>query len=180
MITRIGVAFEAEGDGFWLARRLRARGIEGYVIYPTSVAVSREHRRAEADRLDTELLKRAFLGWLGGERDHCSMGAISTLAPEPRQRALADLNRMNERHFGLGPASEASSRPCAKRHNSLKDCARQKVRPCRRIRWPNCSATWRVRVSQSARYGRSSAMWTKYCTVGPYDGSKLPWTLVNK
>ena len=38
------------------------------VIHPTSVAVSREHRRAKTDRLDTELLKRAFLGWLRGER----------------------------------------------------------------------------------------------------------------
>ena len=40
-------------------------GIEAHVIHPTSVAVSREHRRAKTDRLDTELLKRAFLGWLG-------------------------------------------------------------------------------------------------------------------
>src|SRR4051812_3137924 len=46
-ITRIAVAFEAGRDGFWLARWLRARGIEAYVIHPTSVAVSREHRRAK-------------------------------------------------------------------------------------------------------------------------------------
>jgi hypothetical protein len=55
MITRMVVAFEAGRDGFWLARWLRARGIEAYVIHPTSVAVSREHRRAKTDRLDTEL-----------------------------------------------------------------------------------------------------------------------------
>src|SRR5918998_5010397 len=54
-ITRIAVAFEAGRDGFWLARWLRARGIEAYVIHPTSIAVSREHRRAKTDRLDTEL-----------------------------------------------------------------------------------------------------------------------------
>ena len=52
-ITRIAVAFEAGRDGFWLARWLRARDIESYVIHPTSVAVSREHRRAKTDRLDT-------------------------------------------------------------------------------------------------------------------------------
>src|SRR5215207_9412267 len=63
-ITRIAVAFEAGRDGFWLARWLRARGIEAYVIHPTSVAVSREHRRAKTDRLDTGLLKRVFIGWL--------------------------------------------------------------------------------------------------------------------
>src|SRR6266852_5435872 len=70
-ITRIAVAYEAGRDGFWLARWLRARDIETYVIHPTSVAVSREHRRAKTDRLDTGLLKRVFIGWLRGEPDHC-------------------------------------------------------------------------------------------------------------
>ena len=67
-ITRIALAFEAGRDGFWLARWLNARGVEAHVIHPSSVAVSREHRRAKTDRLDTELLKRGFLGWLRGER----------------------------------------------------------------------------------------------------------------
>jgi transposase len=61
-IKRIAVAFEAGRDGFWLARWLRARSIEVHVIHASSVALSREHRRAKTDRLDTELLKRAFLG----------------------------------------------------------------------------------------------------------------------
>ena len=65
-IKRIAVVFEAGRDGFWLARWLRARDIEAHVIHASSVAVSREHRRAKTDRLDTELLKRAFLGWLRG------------------------------------------------------------------------------------------------------------------
>lgn len=85
-ITRMVVAFEAGRDGFWLARWLRGRGIEAYVIHPTSVAVPREHRRAKTDRLDTELLKRAFLGWLRGEPDHCSMAAIPTLQEEDAKR----------------------------------------------------------------------------------------------
>lgn len=85
-ITRIAVAYEAGRDGFWLARWLGARGIEAHVIHPTSVAVSREHRRAKTDRLDTELLKRAFLGWLRGEPDHCSMAAIPTIEEEDARR----------------------------------------------------------------------------------------------
>jgi transposase len=85
-IARTAIAFEAGRDGFWLARWLRARGIEAYVIHPTSVAVSREHRRAKTDRLDTELLKRAFIGWLRGETDHCSMVAIPTLEDEDAKR----------------------------------------------------------------------------------------------
>ena len=81
-IKRISVAFEAGRDGFWLARWLRARKIEAHVIHASSVAVSREHRRAKTDRLDSELLKRAFLGWLRGERDHCKMVAIPTIKDE--------------------------------------------------------------------------------------------------
>ncbi|MGA7329720.1 MAG: hypothetical protein WBX25_35880 [Rhodomicrobium sp.] len=61
-IKHIAVAYEAGRDGFWLARWLRARAIEAYIIHPTSVAVSREHRRAKTDRLDTGLLKRIFIG----------------------------------------------------------------------------------------------------------------------
>jgi transposase len=86
MVTRICVAFEAGRDGFWLARWLRARDVEAHVMHPSSVAVSREHRRAKTDRLDTELLKRAFLGWLRGERDHCSMAAIPTVEEEDAKR----------------------------------------------------------------------------------------------
>jgi transposase len=85
-IERIAVAFEAGRDGFWLARWLRGRGIEAHVIHASSVAVSREHRRAKTDRLDTELLKRAFLGWLRGERDHCKMVAIPTTEDEDAKR----------------------------------------------------------------------------------------------
>src|SRR6201995_4088506 len=85
-IERMTVAFEAGRDGFWLARWLRARGIEAHVIHASSVAVSREPRRSKTDRLDTELLKRAFLGWLRRERDHCKMVAIPTTKDEDAKR----------------------------------------------------------------------------------------------
>ena len=85
-IERIVVAFEAGRDGFWLARWLKARSVDAYVIHAASVAVSREHRRAKTDRLDSELLKRAFLGWLRGERDHCKMVAIPTAKDEDAKR----------------------------------------------------------------------------------------------
>ena len=85
-ITRIAVAFEAGRDGFWLARWLEARGVEVHVMHPSSVAVSREHRRAKTDRLDTELLKRSFLGWLRGERGHCSMARVPTMLEEDAKR----------------------------------------------------------------------------------------------
>src|SRR5260370_3628510 len=51
-------------------------------------------RRAKTDRLDTELLKRSFLGWLRGERDHCKMVAIPTTQDE-------DAKRPNREHESL-------------------------------------------------------------------------------
>jgi transposase len=76
------VGYEAGRDGFWLARWLSARGIEVYVIHPTSIAVSREHRRAKTDRLDIGPLKRALLGWLRGEEKHLGAAAPKCFSAE--------------------------------------------------------------------------------------------------
>jgi transposase len=100
-ITRMVVAFEAGRDGFWLARWLRAHGIEAYVIHPTSVAVSREHRRAKTDRLDIALLKRSFLGWLRGEKKHCSMAAIPTLEEEDAKRPNREREQLVGKRTGV-------------------------------------------------------------------------------
>ena len=85
-ITRTVVAYESGRDGFWLARLLQNHGIEVYVIHASSVAVSREQRRAKTDRLDTEMLMRALLGWLRGEPGHCRMVAIPTVEQEDARR----------------------------------------------------------------------------------------------
>ncbi len=98
------MAFEAGHDGFWLARWLAALGIEVHVIHSSSVAVTREHRRAKTDRLDTELLKRGFLGWLRGEHGHCKMVAVPTLAEEDAKRPS------RERETLVGEASRIITR----------------------------------------------------------------------
>jgi len=82
-IKRICVAYEAGRDGVWLARWLREQGIEAYVIHPTSIPVSREHRRAKSDRLDLMLLLRALLCWLRGV-------AIPTVEEEDGKRPLRE------------------------------------------------------------------------------------------
>ena len=85
-INRIAVAYETGRDGFWLARWLRNRGIDAHVIHATSVAISREHRRAKTDRIDTAMLRRGFLGWLRGEPGHCSMAIVPSIAEEDAKR----------------------------------------------------------------------------------------------
>src|SRR3989454_11149131 len=100
-IKRIAVAYEAGRDGFWLARWLRMRGIETYVIHASSIPVSREHRRAKTDRIDTQLLLRSFLGWLRGEAKHCSMAAIPTLAEEDARRPNREAKTLSGERGGL-------------------------------------------------------------------------------
>src|SRR3954449_8477286 len=140
-ITRLVVAFEAGRDGFWLARWLRARGIEAYVIHPTSVAVSREHRRAKTDRLDTALLKRVFLGWLRGEPGHCTMAAVPTLEEEDarrpnreRESLVGERTRIvNRMKASLARLGIRGFKPTLRRPWSVwTPCARRRARPCRR------------------------------------------------
>src|SRR5437588_1107114 len=65
-IERIAVAFEAGRDGLWLARWLKARGIEAYVIHAASVAVSRAHRTADRYRPESQMINRSYCCWLRG------------------------------------------------------------------------------------------------------------------
>jgi transposase len=157
-IERIAVAFEAGRDGFWLARWLRARGIEAHVIHASSVAVSREHRRAKTDRLDTELLKRAFLGWLRGERDHCKMVAIPTIGDEDAKRP----NRERESLVGeqtriVNRMKAALSRLGIRGFNPKlsKICARPKTSQYRPTRWLSCVAIWSAVGSSAVKSGTS-------------------------
>jgi transposase len=96
-ISRMIVAYEAGRDGFWLARWLQARGFETHVIHPTSVAVSREHRRSKTDRLDSAMLMRVFFGWLRGERGHCSMVAVPSLEEDAKRPSRERESLVGER-----------------------------------------------------------------------------------
>ena len=179
-ITRLAVAFEAGRDGFWLARWLRARGVEAHVIHPTSVAVSREHRRAKTDRLDTELLKRAFLGWLRGEPDHCSMAAVPTLEQEDAKRPSREreglvgertriVNRMKGALARLGVRGFKPTLRKARR-SAWRRCARRKARRCRRTRSPSCAATWRGCGSCGSRSRSSRRRASSGCGRPPRTG----------
>jgi len=85
-VGRVVLAYEAGRDGFWLARYLEARGIEVYVIQPSSVLVDRRARRAKTDGLDVEMLMRTLLAWLRGEDGVCSMVPIPEEAEEDGRR----------------------------------------------------------------------------------------------
>src|SRR6478735_4701765 len=89
-VVRVVLAYEAGRDGFWLARYLEARGVEVYVIQPSSVLVDRRARRAKTDALDVEMLMRTLQAWLRGEPGVCSMVPIPDVAEEDGRRPVRE------------------------------------------------------------------------------------------
>ena len=93
-ISRICLSYEAGRDGFWLAHWLQDNGIETHVMHPISVPVKREHRRAKTDRLDCQLLLRAYFGWLRGEEHYCRMVAVPTDEQQDARRMSRERKRL--------------------------------------------------------------------------------------
>ena len=130
---------------------LHVQAIEAYVIHAASVAVSREHRRAKTDRIDTELLMRSFLGWLRGEKRHCNMVAIPTMAEEDarrpsreRESLVGEQTRIVNRIkavltlFGIGGFNPRLHKAMQK----LETCAPRTERRCRRMPTQSRAAIW--------------------------------------
>ena len=150
-ITRIAVAFEAGRDGFWLARWLTGHGIEAHVIHSSSVAVSREHKRAKTDRLDTGMLMRVFLGWLRGERGHCGMVAIPTIEEEDAKRPCRERENLvgertriiNRLKSDSGPARHPRLQAAVAQGATAsgRRCGHRKICRSHRTRSMKCDAT---------------------------------------
>src|SRR4051794_15095684 len=66
MVVRVVLAYEAGRDGFWLARYLEARGVEVYVIQPSSVLVDRRGGGARTGGRGGRMVGRAPAGGRGG------------------------------------------------------------------------------------------------------------------
>ena len=113
-VSRVVLAYEAGRDGFWLARYLNARGVEVYVIQPSSVLVDRRARRAKTDALarrktgeigpdlqDVANLKapRPPMRWLSFRRPATSP-TVSVGFSEPRPDKLEAGSQWPSHHIG--------------------------------------------------------------------------------
>ena len=92
--VRIMSCYEAGFDGHWLHRWLTDRGVINHEIDPSSIAVNRRARRAKTDRIDLDLLMRAFLAHLRGEPRACSVVHVPTAADEDRKRRTRERERL--------------------------------------------------------------------------------------
>ena len=83
----IVLCYEAGYDAFWLARFLKARGIECLVVNSASMQVNRRARRAKTDRIDVGKLLRALIAWLRGDRHVWSVVRIPSVDEEDLRRS---------------------------------------------------------------------------------------------
>ena len=90
----IVLCYEAGYDAFWLARFLKARGIECLVVNSASMQVNRRARRAKTDRIDVGMLLRALIAWLRGDRHVWSVVRIPSVDEEDLRRSHRERDRL--------------------------------------------------------------------------------------
>jgi transposase len=90
----ITLCYEVGYDAFWLARFLKARGIECLVIDPSSLQVSRRGRRVKTDRVDVKTLLRTLIAWCRGERHVWSLVRIPSIDEEDLRRSHRERSRL--------------------------------------------------------------------------------------
>jgi transposase len=88
------VCFEAGYDGFWLARLLRDRGVEVFVLDASSFLVSRRGRRAKTDRIDVEAMTFTLRAYLAGDPSVCRVVPIPTPEAEDAKRLSRERTRL--------------------------------------------------------------------------------------
>jgi transposase len=92
--VRILSCYEAGFDGHWLHRWLTQQGVISHEIDPSSIEVNRRARRAKTDRIDLEKIARAFLAYLRGEPQTCSVLFVPSEEDEDRKRVTRERERL--------------------------------------------------------------------------------------
>jgi transposase len=90
----IVLCYEAGYDAFWLARFLKARGIECVVVDAASMQVNRRARRAKTDRIDVGMLLRALIAWGQGDRHVWSVVRVPSVDEEDLRRSHRERDRL--------------------------------------------------------------------------------------
>jgi transposase len=89
--ARVVSCYEAGRDGFWLARYLKALGVENLVVDAASIEVKRRWRRVKTDRVDAVKLVTMLVRWDEGEKTVWSVIRVPTVAEEDRRHLHREL-----------------------------------------------------------------------------------------
>ena len=93
-VPALTVCYEVGYDAFWLARFLKARGIECLVLDPGSLQVNRRGRPVKTDRVDVKMLLRTLIAWCRGERHVWSLVRIPSIEEEDLRRSHRERSRL--------------------------------------------------------------------------------------
>jgi transposase len=105
----IVLCYEAGYDAFWLARFLKARGIECLVVDAASMQVNRRARRAKTDRIDVGMLLRALIKWGQGDRH---VWSVARTPPVSTRRISGARTASATAWFVNGRLTSIASRAC--------------------------------------------------------------------
>lgn len=92
--VELKICFEVGYDGFWLARFLRDRGLDIYVLDASSFLISRRGRRTKTDRIDVETMAFTLRAYLAGDPGVCRVVAIPTPEVEDAKRISRERTRL--------------------------------------------------------------------------------------
>jgi transposase len=92
--VELKICFEVGYDGFWLARFLRDRGLDIYVLDASSFLISRCGRRTKTDRIDVETMAFTLRAYLAGDPGVCRVVAIPTPEVEDAKRLSRERTRL--------------------------------------------------------------------------------------
>jgi transposase len=131
----ITLCYEVGYDAFWLARFLKARGIECLVIDPGSLQVNRRGRRVKTDRVDVKMLLRTLIACCRGERHVWSPVRIPSVEEEDLRRSHRERSRLVRERTALRMTAHsdgATSTEAVVRNPPKKETAMRNVCGCRR------------------------------------------------
>lgn len=92
--AEIRLCYETGYDGFWLARLLKAEGIDAYVFDPASFLVSRRGKHVKTDRLDAEAMVWILKAHIAGDRSVCRAVKVPTREEEDAKRMMRERGQL--------------------------------------------------------------------------------------
>jgi hypothetical protein len=149
----------------WLARFLKARGIECLVVDAVSMRVNRRARRAKTDRIDVGMLLRALIAWGQGDRHVWSVVRVPSVDEETSRSAG---------WYRAGRASARASAACAPLERGRNRARAARDLPAGNARDQRCRRQSCCHRASDVRHGQNPATATWSITPSSSSSGQMP------